>query len=744
MKFTSEISFIQTILFLILIPFAVTAVHAAGIDHWETVILNNFSWKYFISNSEPGAGWKSLTFNDAAWQQGPGGIGYGDGDDNTVIGSCISVYLRRKFSILDTAKIESAILHMDYDDAFVAYINGVEIARAGISGNPPAHDKPADSDHEAQMPGGGLPSAFQIDKSKLRACLMTGENVLAIQVHNTSASSSDLSSTAFLSVGINDATRSYRQTPAWFEEPFEFSSSNLPIIIIDTDNGSGIPDEPKIPARMRIIHNGTLNHVTDAANVYDGDIGIEIRGRYSASLPQKPYGIETRDASGNNLNVSLLGLPPENDWILLANYNDKTFMRNPLAFHLFRAMGHWAPRTVHCEVMVNNDYQGIYAFCEKIKRDNDRVDIDELDPAENSGDDLTGGYIFKIDYFTESDSWTSQYTWTGEPGDDVHFVYEYPKPDEITAQQKAYIQKYVYDFETMMYSDTFSDPIDGFRSWMDVGSFIDYLIIGELSRNVDAYKKSAFFFNDKDSNGGLLHAGPVWDFDWAWKNIDECYFRENDGSGWAYNVHQCGNWPTPPGWTLRLLEDPEFVRELNVRYYALRETVLSEAFINGYIDSVYAVVRDAQERHYEKWPILGRAVGAPENDIQPATFAGEMTKLKGWIKTRLSWLDAHFDYSLAVGDAEAKPACDFVLNGNYPNPFNGKTRIAYTLHSPGFATMQVFDTLGKPVRTLLQGMQAEGSRSVVFDGEGLQSGIYFCRLQAGKDCTASGKMLLLK
>lgn len=113
---------------------------------------------------------------------------------------------------------------------------------------------------------------------------------------------------------------------------------------------------------MKLIFNGNgvVNKPTDPGNIYDGNIGIEIRGAYSASLPQKPYGIETRDASGNNHNVSLLGMPEENDWILLANYNDKTFMRNMLAFELFRKMGHYAPRTRMVEVIVNNIYQGVY------------------------------------------------------------------------------------------------------------------------------------------------------------------------------------------------------------------------------------------------------------------------------------------------------------------------------------------------------------------------------------------------
>ena len=184
-------------------------------------------------------------------------------------------------------------------------------------------------------------------------------------------------------------------------------SSNLPIVVITTPGGLDIPDEPKITADMKIIHNapGQINHVTDNGNVYSGRAGIEIRGRYSASLPQKPYGFETRDEAGNNLDVPILGMPAENDWVLTANYNDKTFLRNFLAFELFRKMGHYAPRTVFCEVVINGEYQGIYLLGEKIKQDKDRVDIAKLTSDENSGDDLTGGYIFANDYYTETDSW---------------------------------------------------------------------------------------------------------------------------------------------------------------------------------------------------------------------------------------------------------------------------------------------------------------------------------------------------
>jgi hypothetical protein len=725
---------------VILILYRAPFGHTVPIDHWETVVFDNDLWKYYVAKSEPDVSWRKLSFDDNTWSQGPGGIGYGDDDDNTVVESCVSLYLRLKFTILDTSRIESAILHVDYDDAFVAYINNREIARAGISGDPPAYNRSANTDHEAQMYQGGLPEAFVIDRTKLKSCLNQGENVLAVQIHNTSITSSDLSSATFLSLGINDATHLYRPTPEWFEEPLVFSSSILPIIIITTKNGASIPDEPKIPANMKIIHYGSINHVTDVANIYDGDVGIEIRGRYSAGLPQKPYGFETRDASGNNLNVPLLNMPPENDWMLLANYNDKTFMRNSLAFYLFREMGHYAPRTQHCEVMVNDNYQGVYVFCEKIKRDNNRVNIAVLDSSENTGDDLTGGYIFKIDYYDASNSWVSHYSPTGERGGDVHFVYEYPKPEDITNRQKIYIREFVDALESALYGENFRDPIKGYRAYLDVNSFIDYFIIGELSRNVDAYKKSAYFYKDRESNGGRLHAGPVWDFDWAWKNINECYFGARDGSGWAYKVHDCGNWPVPPGWTLKLIQDPEFTRKLSARYFSLRKTVLKETYLNSYIDSVSTLVEDAQKRHYDKWRILGVNVGTPETDSQPTTYAGEIAKFKEWIATRLTWLDANLNQALAVENVTRS----YILYENYPNPFNSTTNISYTLPASKSVTLEIYNKIGRHVRTLVHEMQTEGDYSIVFNACGLSSGLYFYRLRAGSDFMETKKMLLLK
>jgi hypothetical protein len=446
--------------------------------------------------------------------------------------------------------------------------------------------------------------------------------------------------------GFSDNTSNiFRPAPVWFTPPFDFTSSNLPIVVITTRPGETIKNEPKITADMKIIHNGgsIINNISDAGNVYSGKIGIEIRGHYSASLPQKPYGIETRDASGNNLDISPLGMPAENDWVLLANYNDKTFLRNVLAFDFFEKMGHYATRTRYCEVVLNSEYQGIYLFGEKIKRDNNRVDISKITTDDNTGDNLTGGYIFKNDYYVATESWLSNFSPINKPGAKVYFVYYDPKPEELTEQQKSYIQGFVNSLETTLYSSNFKNPATGYKAYLDVQSFVDYFIIGEVTRNVDAYKKSRFFYKNKDSKDGLLYSGPVWDFDWAWKNLKEncIHFNQTDGSGWAYKVNECSASPVPPSWEVRLLQDNEFANLIHARYFALRKTILSQARIDHSIDSVVTLIDEAQKRHFQKWKILGINVGTPESDAQPSTFSGEIEKFKNWISTRLAWLDAN-------------------------------------------------------------------------------------------------------
>ncbi len=202
----------------------------------------------------------------------------------------------------------------------------------------------------------------------------------------------------------------------------DFSVSNLPVVVIET-NGQEILDDPRIVADMGIIYNGEGqdNHISDPFNHYEGKISIEYRGSTSLNYAKKSYSFETQDDYGANRNVPLLGMPEENDWVLYGPYGDKTLIRNIISYKLFSDLGHYAPRTSLCELVLNGNYQGVYVLVEKIKRDGNRVNIAGLNSSDISGDNLTGGYIIKIDK-TNGDvgpTWT-----TGDPGWSVASIFQ--------------------------------------------------------------------------------------------------------------------------------------------------------------------------------------------------------------------------------------------------------------------------------------------------------------------------------
>ena len=518
-----------------------------------------------------------------------------------------------------------------------------------------------------------------------------------------------------------------------------FDSTGLPIVMINT-LGQTIVQDTKIDALMDIKYNGpgTITFVNDSSNEYSGHIGIEIRGATSAGYPQTPYNIETRTESGANNNVPLLGMPPENDWVLLSNYNDRSLIRNTLAFKLFEEMGNYSVRARLCEVLIDSVYKGIYVFGEKIKPDNNRVDISKLYSYDTIGDDLTGGYILEQNYWNSSNSFLSNYSPIDHPEFDVHFVYKYPKADSINEPQKEYIAAFVDSLETALYSDDFMDPELGYRKYLDVPSFIDYFLVNELSRNNDGFKKSVFFHKDKYSNGGKLKAGPVWDFDWAWKNMYTCSIFENtDGSGWAHLINDCPTDNYSCGWYIRLLQDSTFASELRCRYEDFRQTILHTYSIYDYIDSIQNLVQHAQARHFQKWPILGISGPAPEVGAIATTYPAELDTLKAWINTRLLWLDENIPGLCTTFTNLHNHANSFTPLRYYPNPGNGLVHFEGSL--PGIHPFQltIYDGTGKQ---LDKKMVQPGN--VQFHYKIQRKGIHYFTLSGTTGFFQSGKLIV--
>jgi hypothetical protein len=471
-----------------------------------------------------------------------------------------------------------------------------------------------------------------------------------------------------------------------------FESSNLPILVVDTD-GEEIPDEPRIDAHLGVIDNGPgrRNALGDPFNGYDGLIGIEIRGSSSQTFPKKGYAVETRNPDRSNNNVPLLGMPSENDWVLHGPYSDKSLMRNALAYDLARSTGRYASRVRFCELVLNGDYRGVYAVLEKIKRDDDRVDIARLRSEETEGDDLTGGYIFKVDKDSggQVGGWFSAYSRNGIP---VEYRYHDPNGQELVPEQEAYIQNYMRGIEDVLMGERLGDPETGYASVLDVGSFVDYLLVNELVDNTDAYRSSAYFHKDKDSNDPRLVMGPVWDFNLSLGN--PVYYENHllvliEPSPDTY-------WPVPPWWP-RLAQEPTFAETTAARWSELRRGAFHRDSLDARITQYADLLGEAQARNFERWPVLGTYVWP--NSFVSDSWEEEVEYLREWLHNRAEWLDGAFA-SLIVA-AEEGPTSEARGVRVYPNPTLGAAWVEVDGGTP--REVVVYDALGRLVSALHSG-----------------------------------------
>ena len=663
----------------------------AQVDHWETVVYNTDTWSYFIGNSQPPSNWNQANFNDTDWLQGRGGIGYADGDDNTIIPKTQALYIRRTFRIIDLEAIETLILQADYDDGYVAYLNGVEIARANILGNSPRFNANTITDHEATLFANGQLESITLSEVLQEATLREGENTLAIQIHNRNGlSSSDMTANFFLTVGISNATQFYRETPPWFMSP-NFTS-NLPLIRITTQNSINAAD--RVVGNIEIIHNPNgVNDSTEDANEYEGPISIKHRGQSSLSFPKKGFSFETQDAAGADIDTSFLDFPAEEDWILHGPYSDKSLMRNVLTMELARRMGQYASKTQFCELFVNGDYRGIYVLMEQIKRDKGRVDIAKLRDEDIVGDELTGGYIYKVD---KGDfDWLSNFTAVNRSNSNSNLRYQlvYPDIDNVQPEQFAYIQSHVDSFERAMRLPTLSFGGKTMEEYIDLESFAEAHLLNELGRNVDGYRLSSYFHKKKDSNGGKIHAGPVWDFNLAFRNADYCTGEQTVGL--IFDVLCDSDFPF---WWDVLLNNSTFNDLTRCRWEDLRSGPFQQDSIFAFIDEQAAFLEPAIQRNFQKWNILGDYVW-PNPSPLATTYEEEIDLLKDWIRLRLQWMDVRLSGScLTVSTNDLAIPVPFIVA---PNPANQIIQILFpTATQFQEGQLSLMNVLGQPLRTI--------------------------------------------
>jgi len=435
-----------------------------------------------------------------------------------------------------------------------------------------------------------------------------------------------------------------------------FTSSNLPIVVIDTD-GQWIPDEGKINVFMGIVwdESGARNYYPSTFNHFGGTVGIEVRGSSSQMFPKKSFGVEIRNVFGEDDDFPLLGMPAESDWVLYAPYTDKSMLRDVMTMNIARELGWYASRTKFCELVLNGVYQGVYVLMEKVKRDGGRVNIKKMDADDLAGDSLTGGYIIKIDKWTggASDGWASPFPPFPGAWQQVYYQYHYPAYDDIAQEQKNYIQDYVYQFENVMYNNS-GNP-DDYLEFIEDNSFIDFMIINEIGKNVDGYRLSTFLYKDRESEGGKLTMGPIWDFNLAFGNAD--YYQGWLTSGWQYAWQDGGDSFANPFYWSKLMQKTGFYNKVLLRWNELRQTLLSKDSINAYIDLQAELLDESQQRNYVKWPILGQYVWP--NAFVGQTYDEELDYLKTWTSTRIDWIDSQLKLTPVINEINYNVSASF-------------------------------------------------------------------------------------
>jgi hypothetical protein len=397
-------------------------------------------------------------------------------------------------------------------------------------------------------------------------------------------------------------------------------ASGLPLLRINTTSGAAITS--------RDVYVTGEFELLDALAVSQASGALEIRGRGNSTwnYPKKPYRMKLGSST------ALLGMPANKHWVLLANYLDKTLVRNDVAFEFSRRVGMaWTPRSVQVVVELNGEYLGIYMLAEHVRIGGERVNIPELKKTDTAADLITGGYLIEVDYRQGEDY--CRHTLRG-----VWLCFGNPEtllePD--WAQHKAYIDGYIDAVESALYGPQFADPVMGYAAYLDVDSAVNFYLVQELLKNPDSnFFASVFLYKPR---GGKLTFGPVWDFDLAINNAQWNFSGGWDPTGWHTRNQDNRVADTNTNWYVRLFEDPAFVQKVRARWAQLRASGAIDGLL-PYIDRRAAWLSQVQAQNFQRWTILNTVL-PPQLSPVTGPYSVHVDSMRSWLQQRITWMDA--------------------------------------------------------------------------------------------------------
>lgn len=392
--------------------------------------------------------------------------------------------------------------------------------------------------------------------------------------------------------------------------------SGLPLVVIQTVNATEPMDKVNdIGCYVRII-NTDHTYVLDSATT-------RLRGNASTQFPKKPYRIKF-DSKQQPLDAPAKA----KKWTLINNYGDKTLMRNLLAFHISQQMGMpYTPYGRAVDVMLNGEYKGCYQLCDQIEVNKNRVNIDEMETTDISGENLTGGYLWEIDaYAYEEVSWFNS-------NHNIPVTIKSPDEDEITPEQTKYLKDFFNAMESDVYGANFDDCNDGWRRLLDEETFLKHFLIGEFSGNTDTYWS---VYQYKKRGEDKIYTGPVWDFDIAFDNDYRTYPLNNKADFVCFSG---GSVAGDMGTFVRRIiqQDVNTLPQIRELWMQAKHHGITEDALCTWIDDMANTIYRSQQLNFMRWDILNRQEHM--NPIARGSFENEVNYLKEYITKRIQWLD---------------------------------------------------------------------------------------------------------
>ena len=397
--------------------------------------------------------------------------------------------------------------------------------------------------------------------------------------------------------------------------------SGIPVVIMNTVNAEEPYDkEHNIPSYVRIIDTDN-SYVIDTATT-------RLRGNASLNFAKKPYRIKFESKQRP------LDAPAKaKKWTLISNYGDKTLMRNLLAFHISEVIGMpYTPYGRSVDVILNGEYKGCYQLCDQIEVNKNRVNIDEMETSDISGEALTGGYLWEIDAYADQEvSWFNS-------NHNIPVTIKSPDEEDITPEQSKYVADFFNKMEETVYATYFDNKDYGWRSILDAETFLKHFLIGELSGNTDTYWS---VYQYKKRGEDKAYTGPVWDFDIAFDNDYRTYPLNNKSEFVCFNG---GSTAGSMGQFVRrvVLQDAQTIPELREIWAVARCNGIDSASLCMWIDSIAEEIDRSQTFTFMRWDILNRQEHM--NPVARGSFAAEVAYLKEYISKRVEWMDKRLGY----------------------------------------------------------------------------------------------------